>query len=259
MCKRTKLLQHLRLPNSQSNKRIPLKKKVFEGEPSWIEEARLLHFQGDTSSLVIGIDEAGRGCIAGPVVCCALGLNTDWLRSMGWSDPAVRPTELVAPWILQIRDSKKIPETGRERLRKEIEASEMKFAIGVATAQEIDEINILQATLLAMTRACDALRANNPEFSEAKILVDGNRVPRKLAQHATALVQGDAKSVTVAAASIIAKTERDRLMETLHEAYPDYGFAVHKGYPTSAHRESLQVHGITPAHRRTFRGVVELT
>lgn len=258
MCKRTKQPQHLQPLNSQSNNSLTLSKNKFEGEPTWNEEARLLSLYPSTAPFVIGIDEAGRGCIAGPVVTCALSMDTHWLQSIGWSEPNVRPEELpAAPWVLRIRDSKKIPEPEREKLREAIETSPLLFALGVATPQEVDDLNVLQATMLAMTRACDALKQKARDtLLECRVLVDGNRVPRLLAQHASPLVQGDSKSLAIAAASIIAKTERDRMMRRLHEAYPNYGFSVHKGYPTQAHRESLLKYGLTPEHRVTFRGVV---
>lgn len=234
-----------------------MSKKRFEGEPTWNEEARLLRLYPNTAPFVIGIDEAGRGCIAGPVVTCALQVDVEWLGSLGWTNPHVRPEELpLAPWVLRIRDSKKIKECERDRLRASIEASPLQFAVGIASAKEVDEINVLQATMLAMTRAYQGLmQKTGSDRVEARILVDGNRVPRPLAQYATPLVQGDSKSFAIAAASVIAKTERDRMMKGLHATYPEYGFSVHKGYPTQAHRESLLRFGLTPEHRTTFRGV----
>lgn len=186
---------------------------------------------------VAGVDEAGRGPLAGPVVAAAVIL-----------DPA-RP-------ITGLNDSKKLSEKRRDALAPEIREKALAWAVAEASAEEIDQINILQATFLAMTRAVTAL-GRLPE----KILVDGNKVPRSLAVlcPAEAVVKGDGTYACIAAASILAKTHRDALMKALDRDYPVYGFAQHMGYPTAAHLEALQTHGPCTAHRRSFGPVAQLS
>ena len=180
-----------------------------------------------------GVDEAGRGPLAGPVVAAAVVFPRDF-------DP-----------IAGINDSKKLSADARERLFDLIRA-EGQFAIALVGPGEIDRINILRASLQAMAEAVAAL----PE-PPALALVDGNRkAPLEIPQET--LVRGDARCYSIAAASILAKVYRDRLMRDLHGRYPQYGFAAHKGYPTKAHLEALRAHGPCPEHRRTFRGVKEL-
>lgn len=176
-----------------------------------------------------GVDEAGRGPIAGPVVAAAVIL-----------DPDNTPEGL--------NDSKKLSEPKREALFEEITAR-AHYGIGQASVEEIDEINILQASLLAMRRAVAAL-----PVPPATALIDGNKLP-DLPMPAHALVKGDARSLSIAAASILAKVTRDRQMVEMHKAYPDFGFAQHKGYPTKAHLSALATFGLTPHHRRSFRPV----
>jgi len=179
---------------------------------------------------VAGVDEAGRGPLAGPVVAAAVILDDE------------NPIEGLA-------DSKRLTERTRERLYDEIRAKALCCAIAEASVEEIDRLNILQATMLAMRRAVEALR-----LKPAKVLVDGNRLP-VLKVAAEAVVQGDAKVQAISAASILAKVHRDRLCLQLHEQHPEYGFAVHKGYPTPEHLAALQRHGACPAHRRSFAPV----
>lgn len=183
--------------------------------------------------LVCGSDEAGRGPIAGPVVAAAVILHPD------------RPID-------GIKDSKKLSEKKRERLSEEIKANAYCWAIAQCDPEEIDELNILQASLLAMKRAIEALPVR-----PTKALVDGNRAP-KLSIPAQAVIQGDATELCIGAASILAKVERDRQMLLWHQQYPAYDFAKHKAYPTVAHLEALRRHGITPIHRKSFRPVREL-
>lgn len=178
--------------------------------------------------LVCGVDEVGRGPLAGPVVAAAVIL-----------DPK-NPIEGLA-------DSKKLSEKKREILVPIIQERSLAWALGRAEVEEIDEINILQASLLAMQRAVAALSIA-PEHA----LVDGNKTPN-LPCTAEAIVGGDDSKPCIAAASIIAKVARDHEMLALAEKYPEYGFAQHKGYPTKAHRQALQEHGLTPIHRRTFK------
>ncbi|MFZ4791928.1 MAG: ribonuclease HII [Candidatus Competibacteraceae bacterium] len=182
------------------------------------------------ASLIAGVDEAGRGPLAGPVVAAAVIL-----------DPA-RP-------IAGLADSKTLSAAQRDRLAAEIREKALAWALGRAEATEIDHINILQATLLAMQRAVAGL-----SIAPAKVLVDGNRCPA-LVCPCQAIVRGDASVPAISAASILAKTARDSELCQLHHRYPHYGFARHKGYPTVAHREALRRYGPCPEHRRSFAPV----
>ena len=177
-----------------------------------------------------GVDEAGRGPLAGPVFAAAVILD----------DP---------PRIKGLADSKKLTAKRRDALFEEIKQHAVAWAVASASVEEIDEINILQASLLAMQRAVLAL---TPQ--PAAILVDGLHLPR-VAMPARAIVQGDATVPAISAASILAKVARDALMLELHAAYPDYGFDRHKGYGTAVHMAALQRLGPTPAHRRSFAPV----
>ena len=183
--------------------------------------------------LVCGVDEAGRGPLAGPVVAAAVIL-----------DPA-NP-------IAGLNDSKKLSAKRRELLAVEIRAKAIAWAVAEASVEEIDRINILQASLLAMKRAVDAL-STLPSHA----LIDGNRCP-KLACSSEAIIGGDGKVASIAAASILAKTVRDAGMLELHAIYPEYGFDRHMGYPTAAHLKALREHGITPIHRRSYAPVAQL-
>ncbi len=177
--------------------------------------------------LVAGVDEAGRGPLAGPVVAAAVILDE------------LKP-------IAGLADSKALTARRRERLYDEIRARALCCCIASASAQEIDELNILQATLLAMRRAVEGLR-----LRPHRVVVDGNRTP-VLAMPVAAIVKGDARVAAISAASILAKVQRDRLCDELHDRYPAYGFARHKGYPTAVHLAALQRHGRCPEHRRSF-------
>jgi len=183
-----------------------------------------------TYGLVAGVDEAGRGPLAGPVVAAAVILDE------------LKPVRGLA-------DSKVLSPARRERLFDEIRAKALCCSIALASVEEIDELNILQATLLAMRRAVAGLR-----LSPHCVLVDGNRLP-VLPMPAHAIVKGDAKVQAIAAASILAKVYRDRLCVDLHELFPQYGFATHKGYPTVEHLSALREHGACAAHRRSFAPV----
>jgi len=180
--------------------------------------------------LVAGVDEAGRGPLAGPVVAGAVIL-----------DPQ-RP-------IAGNRDSKTLSASRREQLAAEIKRHALAWAVGASSAAEIDTLNILQATLCAMARAVDAL-ACRPDH----VLVDGNRCP-PLSCASTAVVKGDQRVPAISAASILAKVTRDRIMVEWDRSYPDYGFARHKGYPTRAHIRALSRHGPCAIHRRSFAPV----
>jgi ribonuclease HII len=182
--------------------------------------------------LVAGVDEAGRGPLAGPVVAAAVILDD------------LRPIKGLA-------DSKVLSPRTRERLYDEIRGHALCCSIASASAQEIDQLNILQATMLAMRRAVEGLR-----LLPHRVVVDGNRVPL-LKMPVAAIVKGDAKVAAISAASILAKVERDRLCLALHDQYPHYGFAAHKGYPTAEHLAALKQHGPCSEHRRSFAPVRE--
>ncbi|MEG0677488.1 MAG: ribonuclease HII [Comamonas sp.] len=183
--------------------------------------------------LVAGVDEAGRGPLAGPVVAAAVILDD------------MKP-------IAGLNDSKKLTANRREVLYDEIRAKALCFCIAQASVQEIDELNILQATLLAMRRAVMGLR-----LKPVLVLVDGNQLPQIDVQ-AEAIVKGDSLVKAISAASILAKVTRDRWCERLDIQYPQYGFATHKGYGTAAHLEALRAHGATGEHRRTFAPVTKV-
>lgn len=184
----------------------------------------------ERTALVAGVDEAGRGPLAGPVVAAAVILDE------------LLPIEGLA-------DSKVLGTRRRERLFDEIRAKALACCIAEASVDEIDRLNILEATLLAMRRAVEGLR-----LPPRLVLVDGNRLPA-LSRPAQAVVGGDATVAAIAAASILAKVHRDRLCVALHEAHPAYGFAAHKGYPTAQHLAALREHGACVAHRRSFAPV----
>lgn len=192
-----------------------------------------LFLAASDARLVAGVDEVGRGPLAGPVVAAAVILD---------------PNKPIAG----LADSKKLSEKKREALFDEIQSKALAWAIGRAEVEEIDNINILQASLLAMSRAVAGL---DPAPGHA--LVDGNKLPQ-LACSAEAIVKGDSKVAEIAAASILAKVSRDREMVEMDILYPGYGLAGHKGYPSKAHVEALEKLGITPIHRRSFGPVRRL-
>ena len=176
-----------------------------------------------------GCDEAGRGCLAGSVFAAAVILPEDYVND-------------------GLNDSKQLSAKRRYELRREIESDALAWAVGVVTPEEIDEINILNASILAMHRALDRL-AVRPEA----IIVDGNRFkPYRFIPYST-VVKGDGKYLSIAAASILAKTYRDDYMDRLAEEFPQYGWTENKGYPTRVHREAIKKYGPTPYHRKSFR------
>ena len=187
----------------------------------------------DTPGLWAGVDEAGRGQLAGPVVAAAVILDD------------LRP-------IKGLVDSKVLTALHRARLYDEILAKALCCSIAQASVEEIDRLNILQATMLAMRRAVEGLR-----LKPVKVLVDGNRLP-VLSMLAEAIVKGDALVPSISAASILAKVHRDRWCEQFHLEYPQYGFAGHKGYGTAEHLAALREHGACPQHRRSFSPVAEV-
>jgi ribonuclease HII len=187
----------------------------------------------DIPGLVAGVDEAGRGPLAGPVVAAAVILDD------------LHPIKGLA-------DSKKLTAMRRDALFDEIRAKALCCSIATASVEEIDQLNILQATLLAMRRAVEGLR-----LKPVRVLVDGNRLP-VLRIQAEAIVKGDSLVPAISAASILAKVHRDRLCADMDQLYPHYGFARHKGYGTASHLTALQEHGACEQHRRTFRPVADV-
>ena len=182
-----------------------------------------------TACMEAGCDEAGRGCLAGSVYAAAVILPHDYDNPL-------------------LNDSKQMTEKQRYRLRDEIVRDAVAWAVGVVTPEEIDRINILRASFLAMHRALDSLSVR-PEA----IIVDGNRFQPYHNLPFTTIVKGDGKYQAIAAASILAKTFRDDAMRALHEQYPVYDWATNKGYPTKHHREAIRQYGISPYHRRSYR------
>jgi len=180
--------------------------------------------------LICGVDEAGRGPLAGPVFAAAVILDPN------------RP-------IKGLRDSKKLNEAQRDALAIEIKAHALAWSIAQSSEQEIDQINILQATMLAMRRAVEGL-STQPTLA----LIDGNRCP-VMTVRSEAIVKGDDKVAAISAASILAKTARDAALMVLHLQYPQYAFDQHKGYPTTLHIERLQAHGVSPVHRKSYAPV----
>jgi len=176
-----------------------------------------------------GCDEAGRGCLAGPVVAAAVILTP------GFEHPL-------------LNDSKQLSEKVRNELRIFIETQALAWAVAMASPEEIDEINILNASFLAMNRAIGLLKTT-PQH----LLVDGNRFRNQTGIPFTCVIKGDAKILSVAAASVLAKTHRDELMLSYHREFPQYGWNKNKGYPTEFHRKAILTHGISPLHRKTFR------
>lgn len=176
-----------------------------------------------------GCDEAGRGCLAGPVYAAAVILPPDYHNDL-------------------LNDSKQLSEKKRDQLRSIIERDAVSWAVGIVDNLEIDQINILNASILAMHRALDQLTVCPQE-----IIVDGNRFkPYRDIPHTT-IVKGDGKYMSIAAASILAKTHRDECMLALHQQYPQYHWDSNKGYPAPVHRQAIRLHGTTPYHRLTFQ------
>jgi ribonuclease HII len=191
---------------------------------------RNLSLFDNEDEVICGVDEAGRGPLAGPVFAAAVIL-----------DPA-RP-------IAGLRDSKKLSEAQRDALAIEIRQHALSWCIAQSSEQEIDEINILQATMLAMRRAVEGLKVT-PTLA----LIDGNRCP-VMSVRSEAIIKGDDKVAAISAASILAKTARDAALMELHRLYPQYAFDQHKGYPTALHLELLRAHGVSPVHRKSYAPV----
>nr|HAD53111.1 ribonuclease HII [Algoriphagus sp.] len=183
----------------------------------------------EANRIEAGCDEVGRGCLAGPVVAAAV----------------ILPADYENPWI---NDSKKLGKSQREELIEEIKLKSLDWAIAEATVAEIDQINILNASFLAMSRAIEMLKVK-PEH----LLIDGNRWKSKLEYSYSCIIKGDGKFASIAAASILAKVHRDQMIADLATSFPHYGWESNVGYPTKTHREGIQKHGISPWHRKSFQ------
>jgi ribonuclease HII len=194
-------------------------------------------FENEYDGIVIGVDEVGRGPLAGPVVASAVYIPPENRGHPVWRD---------------VQDSKKISAIRRDILFSVIQGQCI-YGIASASVDEIDNINILQATFLAMRRAIEQMKLNNPY-----VLIDGNRLPKNWPWDSRAIIKGDTKSVSIAAASILAKVTRDRLMVELANAHPEYGWDNNAGYGTPEHLSALSAHGITPHHRQSFAPVKAL-
>ncbi len=193
--------------------------------------SELYEFDQAKNMILAGVDEAGRGPLAGPVVAAAVVV------------------EKYVPDFDMINDSKKLSEKKRELLFDIILAN-CRVGVGIVSPREIDEVNILNATFSAMRKAIEELELEGVKFS--KVLVDGNHKIRNYAGEQEAVIKGDSKSLSIAAASIIAKVTRDRIMKKYGELYPEYGFEKHKGYGTKQHKEALLKHGQIEVHRKSF-------
>lgn len=198
--------------------------------------------ENEQNGIVIGVDEVGRGPLAGPVVAAAVYIPPANYGHPVWGD---------------VQDSKKLSAIRREILFSVIKGQCL-YGIAEASVAEIDDINILQATFLAMKRAIDSLLHSAPSLTKPYILIDGNRLPKNWTWDSRAIVKGDSTSVSIAAASILAKVTRDQLMTTLAKSHPHYGWDNNAGYGTPEHLAALETHGITPHHRQSFAPVKSL-
>lgn len=192
---------------------------------------------GYPKKLIAGVDEVGRGCLAGPVVAAAVILPK-------------RINLLENPWLEKVNDSKLLDPKVRQELVPFIRKWSFAYSIGVASVDEVDDLNILHASHLAMVRAVQDL-FEKPDH----VIADGKFIPKAMGVPVTPVIKGDSLSLSVASASILAKVWRDQKMEELDREYPGYGFSSNKGYPTREHLKGLSIRGITPIHRRSFRPV----
>ncbi len=195
----------------------------------------LLPYFQSHETIECGVDEAGRGCLCGPVVAAAVILPKDFQNQT-------------------LNDSKQLTHKQRQALREIIEKEALAYGVGFVSNEEIDQINILNASFLAMTRAIEKIKK-----PIELLLIDGNRFRSQLTIPYKCIVKGDAKYSSIAAASILAKTYRDEYMETLAKEYPEYNWQNNKGYPTKEHRQAIRQFGITPHHRKTFNLLGELS
>lgn len=221
------------MPSTKSSIKPPKAAKQPDKVPKSVLNAEQVALVWDAPGLMAGVDEAGRGPLAGPVVAAAVILDD------------LNPIKGLA-------DSKTLSPARRAALYDEIRAKALCCSVAQASVQEIDDINILQATLLAMRRAVEGLR-----LKPVKVLVDGNRIPT-LDMLAEAIVKGDSKVSAISAASILAKVTRDRWCAELHQKHPQYGFDQHKGYGTAQHLTALAEFGACPEHRKTFAPVTRV-
>lgn len=204
------------------------KVRLTESDILLFEEVKGLKAGYSSFRFECGCDEAGRGCLAGPVVAAAV----------------ILPSNFVCT---ELNDSKQLTENEREKLRPIIESEALAWAVAEVTNEEIDDINILNASILAMHRAIDKLSIR-PEF----IIVDGNKFKPYADIHHQTIIKGDSKYLSIAAASVLAKTHRDELMQQLHNEFPVYDWKNNKAYPTPKHRAAIRMHGTTPYHRLTY-------
>lgn len=202
---------------------------------------RELKFLKQGYDFVIGCDEAGRGPVAGPVVAAACILDPQSINTRG-----------KYKWYARVRDSKTIPEEEREILARKIKKFALAYGVGIVSEREIDEINIHNASLLAMQRAVDNLCAKIPNVEKMLVLLDGRFKIPVLSIDQKWIIGGDKHVLSISAASIIAKADRDAIMRELDQKFPEYGFKKHKGYKTREHAEALKKWGISPVHRKTF-------
>ncbi len=208
------------------------------------------HARQNGFTSIAGVDEAGRGPLAGPVVSAAVIMP----EALSFAPPSNDAS--MAGYVSKINDSKKLSPRQRELLYASIWRHAAGVAVGIVDADEIDRINILQAALRSMVKAVQNLALKPGIRRPDYLLIDGGfPIPMDLPQEP--IIKGDARSISIAAASIVAKVTRDRLMEGYHLQYPQYGFSGHRGYPTKAHRLAIAAHGPCPIHRKTFRGVRE--
>jgi ribonuclease HII len=227
-------------------------KKPKAMSPDLVSEASLGFFVSGT--LIIGVDEVGRGCLAGPVVAGAAALIPDPLRTLGFTIEGRRPVSEGSHPLLRVRDSKLMSEAEREEILPVVREFVHAQAVAESSIEEIGKLNILHASQLAMERAVLAVEATLGRKADV-VLVDGNRVPPGLRDRGRAIVKGDLKCLSIASASVFAKVYRDRLMDRLDREYPGYGLSRHKGYPTPFHKECIRNLGATAIHRPGFKGV----
>ena len=194
---------------------------------------------------IVGLDEVGRGCLAGDVYAAAVLFD---LKSAS--------IKKVIQQLRGVTDSKLLSPQKRQ-IQNQVIQENCSFAIGTASVEEIAELNILKASLLAMKRAFLKLHPSSNDWQDFHLLIDGNQFISDLKVRQTTVVKGDRRALPIAAASIVAKVARDEELARLSHQYPKYGFEIHKGYPTKAHKEAIQKWGCTPIHRRTFAGVEE--